>query len=248
MITSEIDSLTGLPAIKETREDLPFRAIPRTIGKLAAELDAMEEGTPWYPVTHEFNAHVLMRVRCLKCGADVKGWRMALDRHGKPIEIAGRPGVAFLPLPNLTQTLLAVRLTKMNKTVAIGAVHCLDCVIAAQDSLHVFACAIGGMDAVLSHAVRQKSTRMSPDLWATFLFRFSGAETIGPVSIEEATMKGYERVLGPGELITAAHMSLFIDATQRNQTPKGVVVEFQGNEIPVGWAAAPGRPGFIIKL
>lgn len=244
MIQSELDGQTGLPLIQETRADAPFRALPREIGRIASELDAMEEGTPWYPVTHEWSAHVLMRVRCIKCGADLKGWRMALDRHGNRIEVAGQPAVAFLPLPSLTQTLMAVRLTKMNKTVVIGALHCLDCNLSKEDAYTVFICGVSGIDAVLSHAVRQQSTRMSPDLWATYLYRFTGAEPIGPVSQTEATM--HERILGPGEMITSAHLSLFVDQAERTRVPKGVTVEYQGDEIPMGWEFA--RPGFIRKL
>ena len=55
-----------------------------------------------------------------------------------------------------------------------------------------------------------------------------------------------ERILGPGELITSAHLSLFVDAAQRSQTPAGVVVEFNGDKVPAGWKES--RPGFIEKL
>lgn len=244
MTLTELDPSTGLPRVKEERPDSPFRSLPREIGALALELDSMAEGTPWYPASHEWEAHILMRVRCIKCGRDLKGWRMMLDRSGNQVKIAGNPAVAFLPYNHLTSTLVAVRLPKMNRTFCMSALHCLDCSLAPEDALHVFTCCVAGMDAVLSHAVRQQSARMHPDAWATFLFRFGQAEPIGPVTEGEASTM--ERLPAPGELLSAGQFALYVDAAQRNKIPSGVVVEFQGNEIPMGWAEV--RPGFIRKL
>jgi hypothetical protein len=262
MIRETLDARTGLPAIKETRKREFWRALPRDVKKQAAEADALPEGTPWYPQHHEWHGHLLQRVRCWKCGRDLKAWRALLqskkigfNKDGQPITsaegnlvtVAGQPAVAFLPLPHWTSSAIGVRWPKLDKTIVFMAQHCADCEILSEHAALLTMCFLAGTDATLWHAWNhQSATLLSPDQWATYLYRWAGAEPIGVLTPEEAHM--HERVPAPGEMLTAAQYIVDVDGGQRALMPSGVVVDFEGATIPPGWVAHPTQPQKIRKV
>lgn len=247
MILTNLDPNTGLPNIKETRTNKPWRALPRDISKKAEELDAQEEGTLWYPCHHEYMDGILQRVRCWKCGTDLKAWRMALDGTGNPIEIDGRPAVAFLPLPNLMQTPISVYLPKLDKKIFFSVQHCGDCLITNQHLFESMTCLLAAMDKNLASAWAMGSVSLiRPDTWATYLYRWSGAEPVSVAKMEDIKMN--ERVPAPGELLTAAQYAIDMDLARRNAVPCGTIVEYNGSKLPLGWKEIQGRKRFIEKL
>jgi len=262
MISDRRDPATGLPQIHESRRREFWRALPRPVLKQATEYDRLPEGTPWYPIHHEWDGHILKRVRCWKCGRDLKGWRAMLQPHkvgftkeGKPItfseanlvKIGDKPAVAFLTLPHATSTPIGVRWPKLNRTIVFQAQHCADCDIAGADAESLLTCFLAGTDAILWNAWNHGSASLvSPDRWATYLYRWSDAEPIGTMTREDAMT--HERVPAPGELITAAQYLIDVDAAQRYAVPSGAVLEFEGDEAPAGWMLHPTKPGRILKL
>lgn len=262
MILDRQDPLTGLPQIKEGRSRRLWRAITRARAEEASRLDDLPEGTPWYPRHHEWDGKILTRVRCWKCGRDLKGWRAMLDPHkvgfdreGKPItfseanlvKIAGKPAVTFLPLPHATSTPIAVRWPKLKKMVVFQAQHCLDCHLEPGDLDNVLTCFLAGTDAILWNAWNHGSaSTLSADRWATYLYRWSDAEPEGLAKAED--LMELERVPAPGELITAAQYMADVDMAQRSKIPPGAVIEFEGSEAPPGWIEHPTKPGRILKL
>lgn len=254
--------MTGLPAVTESRQREFWRALPRTVKKLAAEHDGREEGTPWYPRHHEWDGSVLKRVRCWKCGVDLKGWRAMLQPHkvgfgneGKPVtyseanlvKIAGKPAVAFLNLPHMASTPIGVRLPLLNRTVSFAAQHCTDCQISSADAENLLCCFLAGTDAILWNAWNHRSaSTLSPDRWATYLYRWHNAEPIGALTESEVAMT--EKVPAPGELITAAQVMVNTDFAIRSAVPAGAVIEYEGVDAPPGWALHPTKPGRLIKL
>jgi len=262
MKLDRLDSLTGLPTVHETRKREFWRSLPRKIKELAVSHDEREEGTPWYPRHHEWNGHVLQRVRCWKCGIDLKGWRAMLQPHkigfskdGKPIayseanlvKIGGKPAVAFLPLPHMTSTPVGVRVPSLNRTMVFAAQHCLDCTLTHADAEHLFCCFLAGTDANLWNAQNHQSAlALTPDRWATYLYRWHNAEPIGLLTPQEAEMA--EAVPAPGELITSAHVIVNQDLAERAMVPPGAIVEYEGAEAPSGWMLHPTKPQRIVKL
>lgn len=262
MILDRVDPTTGLPQVREDRARRLWRAITKKQAEEAIRLDELPEGTLWYPRHHEWNGKVLTRVRCWKCGRDLKGWRAMLDphkvgfdKHGKPItfseanlvKIAGKPAVAFVPLPHATSTPVAVRWPKLQKTVMFSAQHCLDCHIDGDDLEYVLTCFLAGTDAILWNAWNHGSaSTLSADRWATYLYRWSDAEPLSIVKPED--LMEQERVPAPGELITAAQYMADVDLAQRSKVPSGAVVEFEGEEAPPGWMLHPTKPGRLLKL
>jgi hypothetical protein len=263
VILAQSDPRTGLPTITESRKKREcWRALPRMIRKQAEAADKLPEGTPWYPKHHEWNGHILQRVRCWKCGTDLKGWRAMLqsqkigfNTNGIPVTyaeanlvmIAGKPAVALLPLPHWTSTPIGVRWPVLKKTGVFMAQHCADCEITSEHAAMLMMCFLAGTDANLWNAWNhQSASLLSPDRWATYLYRWATAEPIGILTPEEATMA--ERVPAPGELITAAQYIVDVDGSQRGAMPSGVVVDFEGAEIPPGWIAHPKKAKRIIKL
>lgn len=262
MILDRPDPLTGLPQVKEDRGRRLWRAIAKDRAKAAIELDDLPEGTPWYPRHHEWDGKILTRVRCWKCGRDLKGWRAMLDPHkigfnkeGKPItyseanlvQIAGKPAVAFLPLPHATSTPIGVRWPKLDQTVVFQAQHCLDCHIDGDDLDAVVTCFLAGTDAILWNAWNHKSgSTVTPDRWATYLYRWSDVEPISVMKPEDAM--SHNRVPAPGELITAAQYIIDVDTAQRSAVPAGAVMEYEGQEAPAGWMLHQTKEGRIVKL
>lgn len=237
MITDKLDPLTGLPLIKETRGKKPWASLPRDIGSLATVLHESNDA-PWHPAHHVFDAHVLKAVTCWKCGVDLKGWRMALDRFGNQIEILNSegnrmPAVAFLDYDHRTSTPFAIRLPKLDKMGVFNVHHCQDCTILVADGMNAWACCLGGTDAILNHATNQGTAHISRDVWATYLYRFGEADPQGPTT-KDAAMD-YENILSPGDILTSAALSLLTDSAQRNKIPSGVVVSFKGGTLPMGW-------------
>lgn len=244
MIMKELDPLTGLPLIQETRGSKPWMALSRDVGELAWTLHKDPE-KPWFPMSHTWENHNLKEVKCWKCGTDLKGWRMALDRHGNQIDVNGVPAVAFLSYDHHKTTPFAIYLPNLKKMGVFQAHHCSDCAIMVADGMNVWTCSIAGTDAILSHMTKQGTSHIGKDAWATYLFRFSGADPQGPTT-KEAAMD-YEKILSPGDVLTSATLSLLTDASQRNKIPSGVVVEFKGSDIPMGWKPAK-KKGKIEKI
>lgn len=262
MILDRPDPTTGLPLVKEDRMRRIWRALTKQRAEDATGLDELPEGTPWYPRHHEWDGKTLVRVRCWKCGRDLKGWRLMLDPHkvgfnkdGQPItyseanivKVAGKPAVAFLTLPHAASTPIAVRWPKLNKTVLFQAQHCMDCQIASEDLDRLVTCFLAGTDAILWNAWNHGSaSTVTPDRWATYLYRWSNAEPISVANAED--VMSHERVPAPGELITAAQYILDVDTAQRSAVPSGAVMEFEGAEAPAGWMWHPTKEGRIVKL
>lgn len=251
MIGDDLDTATGLPKVKETRIPKLWSALPRDTGKLAIILNQGGESKLWFPKHHVWEDNILTRVKCWKCGVDLKGWRMALDAYGNQVLIRNnktgelQPGVAFLDYPHRTSTLFGLRLAKLDMTAVFTVSHCTDCEIAAADGEKAWVCCIAGTDDILRQTTARRTSRVNPDTWATYLYRFSGAEPIGPVSKEAADMS--EKILSPGEVLSAAALSLYLDTAQRNKMPSGVVVEYNGEDIPRGWKPS-GKKGKIEKI
>lgn len=248
--------------IQEGRAKVLWRALPRKVRDTATQFDEAADGTPWYPRHHEWNGQVPTRVRCWKCGVDLKSWRAMLVPHktgftpeGKPItvseaslvKIGGKPAVAFLPLPHMTSTTIGAYLPTLNQTVRFAAQHCADCQIVAADAEKIVTCFLAGTDAILWNAWNHNSARsLTPDRWATFLYRWHNAEPIGPLTEKEAAMA--ESVPAPGELITAAQVMVNQDLAMRAALPSGAVIEFEGDQEPPGWMFHPTKPGRLLKL
>lgn len=262
MKTAAIDHVTGLPSIVETRGKTFWRALPRRIAQLATQHEEADEGTLWYPKHHEWEGSTIQRVRCWKCGRNLKSWRAMLQakkigfsKDGKPITVSeanlvrvgGKPAVAFLPLPHATSTPIGVRLPVLGKTIMFAAQHCLDCTIGSADAEHVLCCFLAGTDAILWNAWNHRSaSTLTPDRWATYLYRWHNAEPIGVLKQEEAEMA--ECVPAPGELITSAHAMVNQDIALRAVMPTGAIVEYEQEEPPAGWILHPTKPGRIVKL
>lgn len=260
--TLPIDHVTGLPKIVEVRVKKFWRAIPRKMEKLALAHDEADEGTLWYPRHHEWEGQTIQRVRCWKCGRNLKSWRTMLEsrqvgfsKDGKPIafseanmvKVGGKPAVAFLPLPHATSTPIGVYLPVLGRKIVFAAQHCLDCTIEPADAENVLCCFLAGTDAILWNAWNHRSaSTLTPDRWATYLYRWHNAEPIGRMTEEETNMA--EFVPAPGELITSAHAMVNQDIALRAVIPSGAIVEYDRDEPPAGWIIHPTKPGRIMKI
>lgn len=240
------DNTTGLYRVKETRAWKQWASIPRYIKTHATSQTHDNENTKWFPKNHIYQDSVLSRVRCWKCGTDLKAWRMMIDAHGNSLKIGDKQAVAFLPLPNQASTPFLAYLPLLKQKVVFNAQHCTDCSLKAEDSMDVWTCLIASTDDIMKQSVDQGRSAIDRNRWATYLFRYSKADMVGPVTGEAAEMA--ERIPAPGELITSAQYAMDVDAAKRNVIPKGAVLKFKDSEIPAGWAKASGPAGFIVKL
>lgn len=251
---SEVDSLTGLPMVTETRKRERWRALPRTISKQAQAQDDAD-GKPWYPADHHrYDGHILAHVGCWKCNRPLKAWRMMLDGEGNRVTLPSKDGLGeataftLLPLPHLRTTPFLYRLPLIKQTVAMNALHCADCEIRTEDALDVLACQWAGVDGILQTAWNNNMAQhLHPSRWATYLYRWSQVDLVGKVRPEDI-MDAHQKIPAAGELITAAGYILDQDAARRALMPKGVIVEFGGETVPMGWRAHATRTGFIEKL
>lgn len=255
MILDVRSRVTGLPLVKEGRNDgAAYHALPRQFSNFAFGMRGAAKQT-WVQDWQQWEMDVLQRVRCWKCGADIKGWRMALDRHQQPITVGGRPAVTFATLGNFAQTPMLVRWPKIDRAAIFSVLHCLDCEIKHEHGMEAITCFLQGLDAQLQRAWRyNKGQQVTRDDWASHLYIWQDAEPAGVESgmelasqldslnlqLTKMVKDGPIRLPVPGELITAAHYLTDVFAWQFAGVPTGAMVKHPANPVPAGWLRCTG--------
>ena len=252
MVTEDTDPQTGLPLIREMRANTKkrgeFKALPKTYSQ--ASLDCKSETDLWFPNHMSWAQGVTERYRCWKCGRDLAGWRQAIDRHGRPIEMGGRPAVWFKWFNHLTHTSFYAWWGPLQRQVHFDATHCQDCTITTADGIQVVTCFLGAIDLGLRHAWENNSgAGIDAHDWATHLYRWSMDAKIGsePIGTKPRANMQTQRLVSPGKTFTSADWMFWCDQVTNQQLPAGVVVLFKIDEIPPGWKQGP-QPNTIEKL
>jgi hypothetical protein len=257
MITNTINRVTGLPLVQEHRNRIQaYHALPRKFFTFAFGDKTTPPGQTWVKDWQQWEGTTLQRVRCWKCGADIKGWRVALDPAQNPIKVNGQPAVTFTVLNHFAQTPMSVFLPAMQEKVTFSVLHCADCVIQDAHAMEALTCYLQGLDAQLQRAWRYNhGQQVTRDDWASHLMTWSTAEPIGVLK-----MSGYDdrlnslnqelielrkeegaRLPTPGELLTAAHYLTDVFSWRYAGIPTGSRVKFDGDP-PAGWIrAVPGQ-------
>lgn len=253
MILKERHPLTGQPLVRETRgisTPYPYAALPRQpFG------DFIKAGQSWVADWLQYQDLTVTRVRCWKCGTDIKGWRMALDHKGNPITVNDQPAVTFGLLNHFTQTPMAVYLKGLDRVATFSVLHCADCVIRSENAQDAATCYLQGLDHGLRQAWRfDQGQQLTTDQWASFLYLWHQAEPVGVersmtddlAQINQQILKlkrqakGALRVPVPGEILTAAHYAHDVMMGQFSGVPTGTIVECVGDP-PAGWVRLTGQ-------
>lgn len=201
MVLNERDPLTGLPLISESRTARPvvksndpvrctcaggrclWHPLPRKpFGNLCHEVMPSDR---WFPNYQDWRDGVQQRLRCWKCGRDIKGWRMLLSPLGHPIEYEGRLGMSYGLLPHYRAVRFDAYLPTMDERIWFYALHCADCDLKAEDGNQVLACYLAGLwrSTVQAWDLIDQARLDIPkdkDRIASRLYEWSGAEPIGP--------------------------------------------------------------------
>lgn len=241
MILSTVSQTTGLPLIREGRTvGGTFHALPRKYSNFAFGLRNSAKQT-WMADWQYWQRDTLQEVRCWKCGREIKGWRMALDRRGQPIKVAGAPAVTFTTLNHFAQTPMLVRWPQIDKTAVFSVLHCGDCIIKDEHGMEAITCFLEGLDAQLQRAWQHnKGQQVTRDDWASHLYIWRDAEPAGVEhsmelasqldslngQIAELATRGPVRLPVPGELITAAHYLTDVFSWQFTGVPCGAMLKF----------------------
>ncbi|MBP7482200.1 MAG: tail fiber protein [Lacunisphaera sp.] len=257
MILSTVSRVTGLPLVKEGRNDGGvYHALPRKFLNFTFGLRNSAKQT-WIHEWQRWEMDVLHEVRCWKCGREIKGWRMALDRRGQPIKVGGSPAVTFTTLNHFAQTPMLVRWPQLDRTAVFSVLHCADCVVEDQHGMEAMSCFLQGLDAQLQRAWRaNKGQQLTRDDWASHLYLWRDAEPAGVEhgmqladrldslnsEIAKLAKEGPVRLPVPGELITAAHYLTDVFAWQFTGVPCGVMMKYAGGSLPAGYLRCTGGP------
>lgn len=256
MILSTLDRVTGLPMVKELRNDgATYHALPRQYSNFTFGLRNSAKQT-WVHEWQQWDMDVLKAVRCWKCGRDIKGWRLALDRQQRPITIDGTPAVTFTVFNNFAQTPMQVRWPQLDKTALFSVLHCADCEIKDEHGMEAVTCFLQGLDAQLQRAWRHnKGRQLTRDQWASHLYLWRDAEPAGVergmdlanqldsinAQIAQIATKGPVRLPVPGELITAAHYLTDVFAWQFTGVPCGAILKYPSGPMPAGYTRCTGE-------
>jgi len=247
MILETLNRVTGLPMVREGRNDgAAYHALPRKFSDFTFGLRNSPKQT-WLHEWQQWSGDVLNEVRCWKCGREIKGWRLALDRHQRPITVNGQPAVTFTILNHFAQTPMLVYWPQLDKTAIFSVLHCADCEVKDEHGMEAVACYLQGLDAQLQRAWRyNKGQQLTRDDWASHLYLWRDADPAGVESgmelanrldslngqIAEWATKGPVRLPVPGELITAAHYLTDVFAWQFAGVPCGVMMKYPQNLTP----------------
>lgn len=249
MIVIERNPLTGQPMVRESRDSLAqFHALPRKYTEFAFGTKTTPPRQTWLKDWQVWNETILQRVRCWKCGIDIKGWRLALDPLGRPILVNKQPAVTFTTLDGFRQTPMQAYLPAMAEKITFSVLHCADCVIQNAHAMEALTCYLQGLDAQLQRAWRYAhGQQLSRDDWASFLLTWATAEPIGVPTMSmdtrldqlnqdllELRKEQGIRLPTPGELVTAAHYLTDVFAWKYAGLPPGVRVKYDGDP-PAGW-------------
>ena len=253
MILPTQSSITGLPQILESRNiDVPFHAIPRRFSVFA------KTDQHWVSGWMAWQGHMLQRVRCWKCGRDIKGWRLAIDQYRNAVTINHQPAVTFTVYDHFRQTPMQAWLKSINHVIQFSVLHCADCVILGEHALEAVTCYLQGVDAQLqqvwSHGHGKQLTRHD---WATHLYVWHNAEPVGlgstamDVTLGEINGRlldakresgGVVTLPTPGELVTAAHYLRDQLGWSLTGVQPGMMVEYPADPPPAGWIRASAGP------
>lgn len=256
MILSTVSRVTGLPLVKEGRHDGGvYHALPRKFSNFAFGLHQSVKQT-WVHDWQRWEMDTLHEVRCWKCGREIKGWRMALDRRGNPLKVGGAPAVTFTTLNHFAQTPMLVRWPQIDRMAVFSVLHCADCTVEDQHGMEAMSCFLQGLDAQLQRAWRyNKGQQVTRDDWASHLYLWRDAEPAGVErgmeltsqldnlnsQIADIARKGPVRLPVPGELITAAHYLTDVFAWQFTGVPCGGQIKYpQGAAPPAGFVRCTG--------
>lgn len=265
MILSQRNSVTGLPVVYESRKrGALYHALPRQFQ------DFTFKGLPGYGRQrwqHEwltYEGEQIMACRCWKCGVEIKAWRMAIDRYGKPRQIGTGIGMVFTVLNNFRQTPVSLYWPSIRREAVFSALHCADCEVHDADAFDAMTCYLQGLDRQLQQAWEiNRGQTMTRDDWATYLYLWRDAQPRGVkhgMSIHErlqalnqeiATLArdGPVRLPVPGEILTAAHYAVDVFSWQLTSVPVGAQMKYAPDPPPPGWvrctgeATDPGRHG-----
>lgn len=255
MIQSRRSPLTGLPQITEDRKTgVPFHALPRQYWDFARNPE--KKAQAWIGEWMTWQGQTLQRVRCWKCGNDIKGWRLALDATQQPIRVDGQPAVTFGLLDTFRQSRMQAYLATLDEVVTFTVLHCADCVIQDGDAMEALTCYLQGLDAQLQQAWRyRQGTQVTRHQWASHLYLWHNAE---PIGLAEDTMdatltsinaqlvqakrdaKGAITLPTPGELLTAAHYVHDVLGWSLVGVKTGMMMRYTGPAW-AGWLPADGR-------
>ncbi len=262
MIAKQINPTTGQPMVREHRSlTTQFHALPRqyfewTYGSPArVGKPAVAPQQKWIAHWQDWDGLSLQRLRCWKCGVDVKGWRVAMDPRGNPIKVNNQPAVSFQLLNHFRQTPMQAHLPAVGSRVTFSVLHCADCVIRNDHAMEALTCYLQGLDAQLQRAWRySQGQQLSRDEWASYLYVWADAEPVGmpkTMSLDERLanlnrdlleLRQEEgiRLPTPGEILTAAQYVLDAFSWRYTGIPAGIRVKYEG-EPPPGWIrVAPG--------
>jgi len=263
MITKTRHHLTGLPLVREHRDrTTQFHALPRqyfewTFGRPhSAGKPEKPKRQTWLAHWQEWDGFTVKRLRCWKCGVEIKGWRLMMDPRGNPIKVNGSPAVSFQILNHFTQTPMQAHLPALDQRVTFSALHCADCVIQDSDAMEALTCYLEGLDDQLQRAWRyNQGLQLSRDEWASYLLMWADAEPIGirkTMSLDarldslnrqllELRQEEGVRLPTPGEILTAAQYVLDAFSWRYTGIPCGIIVKYPGTP-PPGWIRVdPGK-------
>lgn len=256
MLQPRYSRVTGLPRVKESRgEGVPYHALPRQYFNFAVKPETKQQ--QWVGNWMAWSSHMLQRVRCWKCGTDIKGWRPALDHYGNLIQVAGQPAVTFGLFDTFRQTPMHAYLKTLDQVVTFAVLHCADCVIEDGHAMEAVTCYLQGLDAQLQQAWRyRQGTHLTRHDWATHLYVWHNAEPIGkfggPMTVTLDAInaqlvqakregKGAITLPTPGEMITAAHYVHDVLGWSLTGAQTGMMIRYPGEQL-AGYLPANGMP------
>lgn len=179
MILPRVDPNTGLATVQEERATAVWSSLPRK--PWGTLLPDYEKSGTWQPKSLEWGPQGLSRVRCIKCGVDLRSLRSALDRNGARIQLPnGQLLGGLLMLNHYRAKYWHVWQPAVQTTVRIAVLHCADCGLAAEDGDPVVACYLAALQLDYLHTKTVEGPGPDPHEWASHLVRWGKAESIGP--------------------------------------------------------------------
>ena len=187
-----LDRRTNEPIVTESRQPMPFRALPRPIldhivGNETKGIVGLETSKKFLVRYQDFVGQYVSAVRCWKCGVSIVAYQPALRPvEGSPdagelttVNLNGKEMVlgAMLPFQHYREGEFAYRDHRL-RLAKFTYLHCADCQIEDAHGENLLACLLGQFDHRRDH-LKPYMAVMSDDEWAQSMFRWSGIELVG---------------------------------------------------------------------